>query len=42
MRNNNNNKNNNHNHILTPTERAFYQRLATEGTQNRRMLENNQ
>jgi hypothetical protein len=30
---NNNNKNNNDNHILTPTERAFYQRLATEGTQ---------
>ena len=33
MHNNNNNKNNNDNHILTPTERAFYQRLATEGTQ---------
>jgi hypothetical protein len=30
---NNNNKNNNDNHILTPTERVFYQRLAMEGTQ---------
>jgi hypothetical protein len=30
---NNYDKNNNDNHILTPTERVFYQRLAMEGTQ---------
>jgi hypothetical protein len=28
-----NNNNDNDNHILTPTERLFYQRLAMEGTQ---------
>jgi hypothetical protein len=37
------NKYNNDNHILTQTERVFYQRLAMEGTQKIiRMLKNNQ
>jgi hypothetical protein len=35
-------KNNNDNHILTQTERVFYQRLAMEGTQNYTNVENNQ
>jgi hypothetical protein len=33
MRRNNNGNNKNDSHILTPTERLFYQRISIEGTQ---------